>query len=313
MSKVRRASVHSSSSGSDIILSTRTRKSISKSRRSSLAEEAIKPPSRRASLAAAITSLATATIDEEHTPLVVDVHDLYKKKIVKSSQKLNCFFGEPTPVDVCISEIKKEGLKAILESKVPLCYFLYYLLDEFSSENLLFFLEVERFDEHRRISTAGELKAMAERIYGTYISNSAQLQINLDDKVKRNITNQLLAISDFNANTIFVEAKASVYILLESSYIRFLETNIYQEMVRHCGEFTIHYDERTIKSAVSYLSGHLKQQKESINAQFNGSKDSNLSESLIAVNSHYYNLTRSIIERFVINMFGKAHLPLKHL
>lgn len=163
-------------------------------------------------------------------------------------------------------------------------------------------MEVGRFDEYRRISTVGELKAMAERIYSTYISDSAQLQINLDDKVKRSITNQLLAINDFNASTIFVEAKASVYILLESSYIRFSETNVYQEMVRQCGEFTIHYDERTIKSAISYLFQHLKQQKQSTNA--------NLSESLIAANSHYYYLTESIIKKFVINMFGKGHLPL---
>ena len=130
MSKVRRASIQENH---DFQLSTRTRKSISKSRRSSLAEEMIKPStsSRRNSFAALMNSIQPI---EEPT---MDVHKIYKKRVNKSFHKLNCFFGEPTPVDVCICEIKKEGLKAILESKVPLCYFLYYLLDEHSSENLV--------------------------------------------------------------------------------------------------------------------------------------------------------------------------------
>lgn len=66
-----------------------------------------------------------------------DVHALYKIKTTRSSKKLDHFFGEFAPHDICIKEIRKEGLKAILESKSPLCYFLYHLLQEYSSENLV--------------------------------------------------------------------------------------------------------------------------------------------------------------------------------
>lgn len=127
------------SSSGDMYLSTRTRKSISKSRRSSAVDE--KPPSRRASVAAALSLLSLPSFNEQLSAAQVanalDVHAMYKVKVDRSSRKLEYFFGEPTPVDVCISEINKEGLKAMLESKVPLCYFLYHLLDEFSSENLV--------------------------------------------------------------------------------------------------------------------------------------------------------------------------------
>lgn len=133
MSKVRRASFGGSS---ELILYSRTKKSITKSRRSSLVTEDM-PTTRRNSLTTVINSLASITVDELLSTPLVDVHNLYKKKVSKSSHKLESFFGEPTPVDVCVHEIKKEGLKAILESKVPLCYFLYYLLDEYSSENLV--------------------------------------------------------------------------------------------------------------------------------------------------------------------------------
>lgn len=66
-----------------------------------------------------------------------DGHTLYKVKTTKTNRKLNNFFGEQPPLDICVREIRKEGLKALLQSKVPLCYFLYHLLEEFSSENLV--------------------------------------------------------------------------------------------------------------------------------------------------------------------------------
>ncbi len=69
-----------------------------------------------------------------------DVHKLYKIKTTRSSKKLDHFFGEYAPHDICIKEIRKEGLKAILESKAPLCYFLFHLLQEYSSENLVKYL-----------------------------------------------------------------------------------------------------------------------------------------------------------------------------
>jgi hypothetical protein len=146
MSKKRRPSYNSQVSSTSTssttnslesnFLSTRTRKSISKSRRASAVDE--KPPSssRRTSLAAAISLLSLPSFQEQ-VSTALDVHDVYKVKVSRSCRKLECFFGEPTPVDVCVGEIVKEGLKAMLESKVPLCYFLYYLLDEFSSENLV--------------------------------------------------------------------------------------------------------------------------------------------------------------------------------
>lgn len=66
-----------------------------------------------------------------------DVHTLYRIKTTRSSRKLDHFFGEFIPHDICVREIKKEGLKALLQSKVPLCYFLYHLLGEYSHENLV--------------------------------------------------------------------------------------------------------------------------------------------------------------------------------
>ncbi|RUP44653.1 hypothetical protein BC936DRAFT_149173 [Jimgerdemannia flammicorona] len=35
------------------------------------------------------------------------------------------------PMDICLKEIEREGLKAMLQSKVPLCYFLHTVLEDF--------------------------------------------------------------------------------------------------------------------------------------------------------------------------------------
>lgn len=61
----------------------------------------------------------------------------YKKHSDKSSKKAYQFFGEQVKLDIPIKEIKREGLKTLLHSNVPLGYFLYHLLDEYSSENLV--------------------------------------------------------------------------------------------------------------------------------------------------------------------------------
>ena len=53
--------------------------------------------------------------------------------------KLANFFGDEPPIDISTSEIDRHGLKALLQSRVPLCYFLYMLLEDYNSENLVGF------------------------------------------------------------------------------------------------------------------------------------------------------------------------------
>jgi hypothetical protein len=72
-----------------------------------------------------------------HPILREDKHDTYRKKKIATAEKLKQFFGQAPPSDICLSEIEREGLKAMLQSKIPLCYFLYHLLQEYSCENLV--------------------------------------------------------------------------------------------------------------------------------------------------------------------------------
>lgn len=100
-------------------------------------------------------------------------------------------------------------------------------------------------------------------------------------------------------STLFQHAKMSIYNLLETSFMRFLDTKIYQEMMEQCGELTIHYGEPTVQIALDYLYKYLKQQKKNMKSLED--------ESFV----RHYDLIKKVIEKFVRNMFGKGYLPSK--
>ncbi|KAI9251393.1 RGS domain-containing protein [Phascolomyces articulosus] len=162
-----------------------------------------------------------------------DVHMSYKIKTTKSSKKLDYFFGEQAPHDICIREIRKEGLKAMLQSKIPLCYFLYHLLEEFSCENLFFFIELEQYESFTYASIVQQL-ATAQHIHNTYLTRNSHFEVNLDDKVRRHVTN---ALKENKVEGLFDNAKRAVYSLLESSFMRFCQTETFSSMVMNCGTY----------------------------------------------------------------------------
>ncbi|KAI8147746.1 RGS domain-containing protein [Fennellomyces sp. T-0311] len=160
-----------------------------------------------------------------------DGHMSYKIKAIKSSKKLDNFFGEQAPHDVCTREIRNEGLKAMLQSKIPLCYFLYHLLDEFSCENLFFFIELEQYESFTYVSEIQQL-ATAQHIYNTYLTRNSHFEVNLDDKVRRQVK---AALEERQTNGCFGAAKRAVYSLLESSFMRFCQTDTFTKMAMNCG------------------------------------------------------------------------------
>jgi hypothetical protein len=55
----------------------------------------------------------------------------------KEHKKLEFFFGQTLPFDIPLPKVEALGLKGILTSNVPLCYFLYLMLEELCAENLV--------------------------------------------------------------------------------------------------------------------------------------------------------------------------------
>ncbi|KAG2187773.1 hypothetical protein INT44_005463 [Umbelopsis vinacea] len=214
-------------------------------------EESSAAPTSGRSRSCSLSSLANNT-----TLSNSDGHTLYKVKTTKTNRKLNNFFGEQPPLDICVREIRKEGLKALLQSKVPLCYFLYHLLEEFSSENLFFFIEVEQYESFVYQTQTQQL-ATAQHIYEAYLTRNSHFEVNLDDRVKRNVVQDLEAKA---LDGLFDQAKQAVFGLLDHSFHRFTSANVWDAMVTNCGDLNTYYDENCRNRAVNFLLQYLERQ-----------------------------------------------------
>ncbi|KAI8987608.1 RGS domain-containing protein [Mycotypha africana] len=158
---------------------------------------------------------------------------VHKNKSTRSAKKLDQFFvkhQQSTKEILCLEEIKKRGLKAILESKAPLCYFLYHSLEEYNSENLFFYLELRQY-ELFTYSSLGQQTATAKHIFDTYLTNNSFLEVNLDDDIRVTI---FKLIEKRQPTLCFDTAKGAIFNLLESSYMRFQNTETFQEMLHYC-------------------------------------------------------------------------------
>ncbi|KAL1914695.1 uncharacterized protein VTP21DRAFT_8106 [Calcarisporiella thermophila] len=223
----------------------------------------------------------------------IDFHHRYKAQASIRRRKLSHFFGDHPPLDICVREIAKEGLKALLQSKLPLCYFLYSLLQEFSSENLFFFIELEQYESVAYKSRA-EMLENAWRIYRTYLNECSQLEVNVDARVRRAVVEELEAGDALRA---FDEAKDAVYVLLENSFSRFLRSDLFEQMGRDIGNMSIPYPPDAVDSGIELLMKYFERQEALCRSSRAGE----------APSIERIDLLRSMVLGFVRTVLGMTH------
>ncbi|KAJ3359111.1 hypothetical protein GGF32_009632 [Allomyces javanicus] len=171
-----------------------------------------------------------------------------------TGRKLYNFFGDLPPLDVSLAEIQGEGLRAMLHAKLPLCYFLHALLDEYAAENLFFVLEVDRYEATPFADPVQHLQA-AFSLFETYLGHGSQLEVNVDDRVRKGVVKDLARLSracahatkaDSASSTaesansgpslavglrhLFLPAKTAVLSLLDASYTKFARSPLAARM-----------------------------------------------------------------------------------
>lgn len=173
-----------------------------------------------------------------------------------SKQKLRRFFGKSAPVDTSVAEVEKYGLPALLQSNVPLCYFLYSLLEQFGSENLFFYLEAEQFQTHD-FRSPEELRKTALQLYRAFIKCNSDFEVNIDGSTRRPIR---LAIERCEHHC-FDTAKEQIQRLMEPCYLHFIASPIYKQMKEDLEGKLVPYDletkERAINVLISYLDRNM--------------------------------------------------------
>ncbi|KAI9033691.1 RGS domain-containing protein [Phycomyces nitens] len=143
--------------------------------------------------------------------------------------------------EMTVENIMEDGLKAMLKSKIPLGYYICHLMEEYSCENLFFYLAVEQY-EHHQFETKDAQHIAAKRIYSTYISQSSQLEINLESKIHKAVVQALLD-SDSLVH-VFESAKQHVFELLNLSYHRFISSPLWDTMIEQ-SPLTPSYDNKS--------------------------------------------------------------------
>ncbi|CAJ0634087.1 739_t:CDS:2 [Entrophospora sp. SA101] len=221
-----------------LLLSSKTPNIISKRRGSAVSINSITSTTRRTNAKLTTTTLL----------LPMEINDSFQ-----DFTKFNDFYFQTSSTSS--SEIEKEGLKAILNSKIPLFYFLYSLLEEYSSENLFFFLKVEQYESKQYDNSTQQL-VMAQQIFDTYLTRNSQFEVNIDDRVRK-LT--IAAIkSERDLRYCFRDAKQAVFVLLENSFSRFIRSNLADTMRKEIGEHTAHYSNEARELSVGWLFKYLE-------------------------------------------------------
>lgn len=201
-------------------------------------------------------SPSTATLNENDKPIAAireeDEYRRFREKRKMSKKKIKGFFGESVHVDVPVSVIERKGLPAILQSNVPLCYFLNALLEDMNAENLFFYLEVEQFEEHD-FETVKAMKKTALELYNAFVKSGADFEVNLEAKIRDSILPKIEA-GDQNC---FTEARDHIVHLLLPCFSNFTLSSGFEKMIKDLGENNTLYDKKQRNAAVKSLLEHL--------------------------------------------------------
>lgn len=236
-------------------------------------------------------------------------HAEYKEKTKSTNRKLSKFFGvDAIPLEIPVSEIRREGLKALLQSRVPLSYFLLHLLEEFSCENLFFFKEVEHY-ESMSFKSSSQQYVTASHIYDTYLSPHSQFELNLDDGVRQDVIANIR--SDRSPHHVFDAAKRAVYQMLESSCKQFMQSDLFDQMAWELGEKTIQHPTIIIDLAIFHLYEHLRQTAKA-NEDLDSSKRSSRAStstrssrpSPAEISARRHKLITLMVYEFIFYLFG---------
>ncbi|KAG1170924.1 hypothetical protein G6F70_007606 [Rhizopus microsporus] len=204
-----------------------------------------------------IGSTISASHDHSRKSSIAEKGEGTKDAIVTEEYE---FFKRQGDVQISIKDIKQQGLKALLRSSVPLGYFLYYLMTEYCSENLFFYLAVDNYQRYE-FSNQAERRRMASKIAKTYLESTSEVEANLEDRIHKTVKKALeqqQKVPTASSGNEFDAAKRHVFTLLNSSYHRFRISPIWSIMESKCSELDSYSVERSQTLVVSLLLSYIK-------------------------------------------------------
>ncbi|KAJ2001203.1 hypothetical protein GGI04_003507 [Coemansia thaxteri] len=126
-------------------------------------------------------------------------------------------------------QIEQYGLAAVLTSPVATCYFLASVIEGYSPESLLFYLEAEHF-RGAAFGAEDRRARYARGLYKAFVSSRAPLEVNITHAMRARVALAFRAALPVPA-ALFHETQAHVYALLEQDYALFRQRPLYARMM----------------------------------------------------------------------------------
>lgn len=177
----------------------------------------------------------TKSADSAPNSVREEVEDKKQRKTLAQDMKLRLTFLRRRHTDTSIQnsvrpspeEAQKwaDSFQELMSSKYGQALFKAFLSREFSEENIEFWLACEDFKKSR----PNKLPTKARRIYNDFVATQAPKEVNLDVTLRSTIMNSL-ETPDHHS---FDQAQRRIQGLMEQdSYLRFLQSELYLELVR---------------------------------------------------------------------------------
>ncbi|KAJ3382790.1 hypothetical protein HDU92_004558 [Lobulomyces angularis] len=181
----------------------------------------------------------------------------------RSTRKIENLMGVQCPVDISAQEIVRSGLSSLLQSKIPLCYFLAFLLCQRTPEILFFYFDVVNF-EQKIYENFSEQEADSHKIYVAYLNLNSLLELNVSQKSK------VSALANLKKKSLlgcFQSTSTENQKMLEDNFQLFKESNFFSLMKEKIGHNQIHdkkvkeYTKGVVEDALfkSYMKNNISE------------------------------------------------------
>ena len=140
-------------------------------------------------------------------------------------QKLYDFFGNDAAIDIPFEEIEKNGIGYLIQSSVPLAYFIQYLLIHDNPEIMFFFMDVIKFEETIYPDNNSSLAA-SQNILTNYLCINSPLECRVSSKTRCHCIKAIKA----GQRRCFKASKQELLPVLERQFDDFKNSKKYAEL-----------------------------------------------------------------------------------
>jgi len=164
-------------------------------------------------------------------------------------QKLYDFFGNDAAIDIPFEEIEKNGIGYLIQSSLPLAYFIEYLLKHDNPEIIFFFLDVIKFQETIYPDNNSIMEA-SQNILTNYLCENSPLDCKVSPKARFYCIKGIKG----SQRKCFKASKQELFPLLERQFDDFKNSKKYAELKSNFAHLNAYPESKRLEIIQELLS-----------------------------------------------------------